>query len=227
MERLTLWAVLAPILLVDVLNPLLQAATVFELGSRRPFLNSTALLLGHTAAYFAVGLLLAVGLEAAAERLANPEPIDFWIELALGVLLLGVGVAMARGKQAESDFSEDGDHGPSACFLMGSIITLIGSPFAVPYFGALSQILKADLSVTGAVFALILYNLLYALPFGLVIAARFVFRERAEEPLRRLSEWMERVSAWLLPLLLLGLAGAFLADAGHFFLRGTPLFDFG
>ena len=40
-------------------------------------------------------------------------------------------------------------HHVSAGLFYGSIINLIGIPFAVPYFGAIAQMLKADLSVTG------------------------------------------------------------------------------
>jgi len=45
-------------------------------------------------------------------------------------------------------------------------------PFAIPYFGALDQIMKADLSLGASTFALALYNLLYVLPFALLILLR-------------------------------------------------------
>lgn len=220
-----LWAVLVPILVADVLNPVLLAAVIFELGSRRPLVASTALLLGHTAAYLVAGIVLDLGIESVELRLRNPEPIDFAIELVLGVGLLWVGVGMVRGKSAERGFGE-ADRGLLASFGMGSVVNFIGLPFAVPYFAAIAQILKADLASANALSVLALYNLLYALPFALVILARGVWREKADEPLRRINAAIDRVSGIVMPLILLGLAGYFVADGASYFLRGRPLVEF-
>ncbi len=219
-----LWAVLTPILLIDVLNPVLLAAVIYALGTRRPYASSLSILLGHTLTYFAAGVGLALGLEELEQRLRNPEPIDFWIELALGLILLGVGVAMARGSSAQPDFGAADRMGPASGFLTGAIVNLIGIPFAVPYFAALSQILKADLTAAGALGVLVAYNLLYPAPFAAVVAARRIGGRRAEESLRRLSARVDRLGAVLAPLLLLALGAAFVADAAWFFLSGEPLY---
>ncbi len=220
-----LWPVLVPILVADVVNPVLLAALIYELGSSRPVTNSTALLLGHTVAYTAAGIALVLGIDAVAERLVNPEPIDFGIEAVAGVALLVVGVAMARGKKAEQEFEEDDGHGPVSSFALGALINVIGIPFAVPYFGAVTQILRADLSWNATVAVLLVYNTLYAVPFALVILARVVFREQADAPLRRLNEGMERLSAVLVPVLLLLLGALFVADAGWYFFTGRALVE--
>ena len=44
------WTVLFPILLTDVVNPVLFAFLVFAAGTPRPVLLSSFMLLGHTAA---------------------------------------------------------------------------------------------------------------------------------------------------------------------------------
>jgi hypothetical protein len=49
---LELLPALVPILLVDILKPVLFAMLVFAAGSNRPISNSTAMLVGHTLAYF-------------------------------------------------------------------------------------------------------------------------------------------------------------------------------
>ena len=61
-----LLAVVGPILLVDVLNPVLLAALIFAAGSARPVLNSGAMLLGHTLAYLGVGLVVFHAMDALA-----------------------------------------------------------------------------------------------------------------------------------------------------------------
>jgi hypothetical protein len=47
-----IWPSLVPILLADVVNPVLFAFMVYAAGTDRPIANSSALLLGHTVAYF-------------------------------------------------------------------------------------------------------------------------------------------------------------------------------
>ncbi|MDH3906918.1 MAG: hypothetical protein OEV16_14850, partial [Gammaproteobacteria bacterium] len=64
-----LFAVLLPILLVDVVNPVLFAMLVFAAGSNRPVSNSSAILAGHTLAYFVAGVAIAHGMEQISDRL--------------------------------------------------------------------------------------------------------------------------------------------------------------
>ena len=58
-----IWPSLVPILLTDIVNPVLFAFMVYAVSTDRPIANSSALLLGHTVAYFVVGIVLATGLE--------------------------------------------------------------------------------------------------------------------------------------------------------------------
>jgi hypothetical protein len=73
------WTVLFPILLTDIVNPVLFAFMVYAAGTGRPVLLSSSMLLGHTAAYFSAGIVLALFMESIATRLANPRMIDFVI----------------------------------------------------------------------------------------------------------------------------------------------------
>ncbi len=221
-----LWAVLLPILVADVVNPVLLAAVIYLLGSSRPVANPVAVLLGHTVAYFAAGVALAIGIEAITDRLMNPKPVDFSIEAVLGVALLAAGVAMARGRKAEAPLEDEQGMGPIGSFVLGAVVNLIGIPFAIPYFAAIAQILKADLAWTPSLSVLLLYNLLYALPFALVIAARMIFGKKADAPLQRLNERIDRMGEVLTPFLLIVLGVLFLLDAGWFFFRGRPLYEF-
>ena len=100
----------------------------------------------------------------------------------------------------------------------------IGIPFAVPYFAAIDQILKTDFSTVQVVISLVAYNLVYALPFALVPVLSAVMGERAKPVLARINAVMDKISGFLMPLML-GLIGlALLADALSYFFRGIPLF---
>ena len=57
----SIWAVGIPILLVDVANPVLLVAIAYALTRSRPIAKSYALILGHTLAYFLMGILIVYG----------------------------------------------------------------------------------------------------------------------------------------------------------------------
>ncbi len=216
-----------PILVSDVLNPVLLAGVIFGLGSRRPFLNSTLLLLGWFVTYFAAGILLALGLDATIDFFKTPRPIDFVIETVLGLLLIGLGVYVVRSGQRHKkgrEFDDADTLSAGTSFWIGASINLIGMPFAIPYFAFLGQILKADLDWMGALMVLLIYNLLYVLPFSLLIFIRLIYREESDVLFKSISDAMEWLSAILMPILLFLVGGALLADAFVFFSTGNPLF---
>ena len=216
-----------PILVSDVLNPVLLAGVIFGLGSRRPFLNSTLLLLGWFVTYFAAGILLALGLDAIIDFFKTPRPIDFVIETVLGLLLIGLGVYVVRSGQRHKkgrEFDDADTLSAGTSFWIGASINLIGMPFAIPYFAFLGQILKADLDWMGALMVLLIYNLLYVLPFSLLIFIRLINREESDVLFKSISDAMEWLSAILMPILLFLVGGALLADAFVFFSTGNPLF---
>lgn len=218
-----IWTVLFPILLTDIVNPVLFAFMVFAAASSRPVLISSSMLLGHTMAYFGVGIVLGLFMETITDFFANPRLIDFIIELILGVALLGVALSSRKstGKRPQEAMPE---FTVVSAFGFGAVVNFIGIPFAVPYFAALDQILKTGSSTTVAVLLLLSYNLAYALPFTLVPVLSALMGEKARPILQKINQGLDKVSAVLMPLLL-GLVGlALLADAINYFLTGSPLF---
>ena len=217
------WTVLFPILLTDVVNPVLFAFMVYAAGSNRPVLLSSSMLLGHTAAYFSAGILLALFMETIAARLANPHMIDFVIELILGFALLWLAFGSKKNTGKRPD-EETPDLTILSAFVFGAVVNFIGIPFAVPYFAAIDQVLKTDLSTTEVVLMLLSYNLAYALPFALVPVLSAVMGERAKPILGRINEVLDKVSGFLMPAML-GIIGlALLADALKYFFTGSSLF---
>jgi cytochrome c biogenesis protein CcdA len=217
------WTVLFPIFLTDVVNPVLFAFLVFAAASSRPVLVSSSMLLGHTMAYFGAGIVLAIFMQAITEFLANPRLIDFIIELILGMVLLWVafGTRKSTGKRPEPAMPE---FTVVSAFVFGAVVNFIGIPFAVPYFAAIDQIAKADLSTSQAVLMLLSYNLAYAVPFALVPVLSAVMGDGARPVLQKINDWLDKVGGVLMPLLL-GLAGlALLADAITYFVTGSSLF---
>jgi threonine/homoserine/homoserine lactone efflux protein len=217
------WGMLLPILLSDVVNPVLFAFMVYAAGSSRPVLSSSAMLLGHSLAYFIGGLVLISGLEMISARLANPQTIDFVIEFVLGAVLLWLALRTRKdtGKRPEEETPE---FSPWDAFKFGAIVNVIGLPFAVPYFAAIDQFLKSDLNTGGVVLALLAYNLLYVLPFLMIPLLSAIMGENSKPLLAKINAFMERISDILMPLML-GLVGlALLADSISYFIHGNSLF---
>lgn len=218
-----LWTVLAPILLTDILNPVLFAFLVYATGTERPVLNSAAMLLGHTVAYLSAGVVIEMGLDSILDRLDNPKTIDFVIEIVLGAVLLALAIPSRKntGKRPDENTPQ---LGVASSFGIGAVINFIGIPFAVPYFAAIGQMMQVDLTRAEVFGVLATYNLAYALPFTVVPITRAIMGERAGPVLERINGMIERVAAILMPVLL-GLVGlALIADGVTYFTTGESLF---
>lgn len=213
---------LIPILVVDVLNPMLFALMVVAVSTNRPIANSTAFLAGHTAAYFVSGIVIALGLNQITDRLNHPLPVDFVIELVIGLLLLWAALASRDGKASE-DKTPESELTPTFCFGYGAIVNFIGVPFALPYFAALDQILKADLSVELSLTAIAIYNLAYALPFLLVVILVAVTGESSKPILEKISNLLVGLVDRFMPVILFLLGIALASDALAFLITGKPL----
>jgi cytochrome c biogenesis protein CcdA len=210
---------LLPLLIVDVLNPVLFALLLVAAGTSRPLAISSAFLAGHTAAYFVSGVGIALALEQIKDRLDNPLPIDFVIQLVIGVLCLWAALA-ARGGSTTTDSGPEGELTPLGCFSYGAIINFVGVPFALPYFAAVDQIVKANLSLETSLLALALYNAIYALPFLLVPILVVLLGDRIKPALEKINGFLSSAFDLLMPVLLLVLGLALSADSISYFVRG-------
>ena len=220
-----LFAVLAPILLVDMLNPVLFAMMVFAAGSGRPVGNSSAILAGHTVAYFVAGVTIAHGMEQISDRLANPQRIDFAISGIVGAGLL-LMVLPTKNDGAPAAAEPEWEFTPLNCFGLGAIVNFVGIPFALPYFAVVDQLLKADLSMTGSLVVLAIYNLGYALPFIIVPAMVAVSGEGAKPLLEKINGYIGKASDLLMPWMFGALGLVLVADSVAYFYRGSGLIEF-
>ena len=217
LSMLVLLAKLFPILLVDIANPVLFALMVFAAGTKRPVLNSSSLLIGHTLAYFVAGIVIALGLEQISDVLENPKRIDFALGGVIGALLIWVFFSMRGGKKPVADEPE-WELTPLKCLALGAIANFIGIPFALPYFGAVDQILLADLALANSLFALAIYNFGYAMLFAVVPVSVALFGGRARPFLERINRFLEKASDLILPWLILLLGLWLVFDALRYFL---------
>lgn len=209
-------AVLVPILLIDALNPVLVALLVVAAGTSRPVANSSAFLTGHTLAYFVAGVGVAFGLERVTERLAHPKAIDFVIELIIGLLCLWA-VVPARKKPTPPGKRPVTDLTPARCLGLGAVTNFVGVPFALPYFAAIDQILKANLTLEASLAVLAIYNIAYALPFAAIPLLNAVTGNRSTSLLERINTVVMGTADKIMPWLLFLLGIALVADSLVYF----------
>ena len=222
---ISLLPALIPILLVDIANPVLFAMLVFAAGSKRPVVNSLSLLLGHTVAYFAAGIGVSFALDRIMTRLQNPYAIDFAISGIIGLGLLWMVFRMRQDGAATADEPE-GEMTAIGCFGFGAVLNFVGVPFALPYFAAIDQILKANLGLAESLTVLVAYNLAYALPFLVVPVAVAIAGERAKPLLERINRGLTRFSEFLMPWMMGLIGAALVADAISYFWRGEGLWQY-
>ena len=213
---------LVPLLVVDVLNPVLFALLVVAVSTSRPIANSTAFLAGHTASYFISGIVIALGLDQISDRFDNPHPVDFVIELLIGLLCLWAALASRNGKASE-DRTPDRELTPAYCFGYGAVVNFIGVPFALPYFAAVDQLLKADLSLESSLLVLAFYNMAYALPFLLVPILVTLTGDSSKPILEKINNMLISLVDKFMPVLLLLLGLALTADALSYLTSGETL----
>ena len=218
-----LWTVLMPLLLADVVNPVLFGFIVYAAGTKSPVATSMAALLGHTLAYFSVGLVLAPGIEFLEKRLAVPHSIDFAIGICVGLLLVWAAIVSFKKKEIPRVKEYEG-LSPLKAFGLGAVVNFLGTPFALPYFAVLGQILKADLPAFDAILVLVGYNFLYALPFMLVPLLVVALGDASTSLIKRISTWVEQVSSYLMPVMLTLVGLALVLDGLLFFVTQKGLF---
>lgn len=88
----------------------------------------------------------------------------------------------------------------------------------------LSQILKADISVTESLITLAAYNLAYALPFASVPILRALLGDQSQRLFESINSFLEKISNFLMPVLLALLGSALVIDAIYYFATGEALF---
>jgi len=213
---------LIPLLVIDVLNPVLFALMLVAIGTSKPFANSIAFLAGHTASYFVSGIIIALGLERILDRLDNPLPVDFVLELLVGLACLWAALAARDGKASKQKEPER-ELTPVYCFGYGAVINFIGVPFALPYFAVVNQLMKANLSVESSLLVLALYNAAYALPFLLVPVAVALIGDHSKPMLEKINDVLIKLVDMFMPILLLIVGAALTADALSFLITGETL----
>ena len=222
--------VLTPIALADSLSviPMCIVPLSLVLSSRRPLLGSTALIAGIVLPYYALGVMLVMGLGKAFSGLevwlkTPPDTIDLVLQLILGAVLLGFGMRLAEARQKHAGARRPSEGmTPGQAFTFGFGFTVLGAWGAFPYFAAIDQMLKADLSFGQVLLVLAIYSAVFVSILVALVVLHFALGARADAIFASVQQLSERWGRRLAIVILLGL-GAFLVADGVGWFMGAPL----
>ncbi len=230
--------ILTSIALVDSasITPLALVPLMQVLAGARPYRVAAAFLLGLYLSYLAMALAFLFGLSAVFLRLNawlshrwhNPEPVDFLVELLVGILL--VIFALQRRdvrRQRTEDMDVPGEVSPAAAFGFACMMNVVGFPGALPYFAAADAILRADPPPGTAVLAVAYYVLVFVVPLTSIVVLRVVLGRRGDGFMQAVSRFFATWGKRVLMLLMLVLGAVMTVDALAYWLRGAPLIPVG
>jgi len=219
--------VLFPILIADIINPVLLGGTIYTLGSRHPYVNTIAMLLSFLVTYFIAGLIIAVGLETFINEFHIPLYFDYILELIVAGLLFYFAWKQYRQGDQHPEEKLKHEKGMSAwkAIVLGIQVNIVGLTFAIPYLAAIDQILKADINVVATFSVLLLYNILYVLPFALLIIIRRIYHSESQAIFKTINQWMHWIYVKWMPVIFI-LLGILLVEDAVSFLIGYREYSF-
>ena len=232
---MSLLFVLASIALLDSISiiPLAIVPISTYLSGKGPYLRAGSFVFGILVVYFLCGLVIYLGMSAVAEQLSewfsnvlkHPSAVDLIIQIVLGLVMLFFGWKIASARAGSKESRDTVSSSPAGAFVLGAVITIVGIPGAVPFFGAVSEILRADLPVTAGYLLVLYYCIAFVLPLFLLICIRLVLPGKSTDIFSYVSRIAQVWGKWIIIVVLAVLGAAFVLDGVGWFL-GTPLVKF-
>ena len=223
---LALTASLVGIALFDSLNPSLFLAQFYLIATPQPVPRLVSYIAGVLLVNFAGGLLLLNGVQALVGAFLQSlgGEVLYGAQLVLGLALLLFGAKVKAAIEVGGEPKKPRSLRPAHTFLLGMAVMLNEITTALPYFIAVEQISRAQLSVPGDLFALLLYNLVFALPLVGFLLLFVVYRQRFAEQLERISR---EVQVWTPRVVKYGsvaFGAVLVVNSAAFLLGGVALF---
>lgn len=230
----TLIGILAVIGLLDStsLVPICIIPLAAILGGNRPVVVAASFLAGIFLVYASSGVMLLVGFDLLFDAMGavisrwwnNPNTPELLLQLVVGGIMLTFGWRLARARQPSSHPRPnlDSNISPVRGFALGAGITVLGMPGAFPYFGAIDQILRADLGYAASGIALLFYNLIFILPLALLLLVRIGLPSHSKVIFQLVSSMVDRWGRYI-GITVFTFIGAILVADGIGWFLGKPL----
>jgi hypothetical protein len=108
---------------------------------------------------------------------------------------------------------------PLSAFSVSAGMTLVGLPGALLYFAAIDQVLRANLTSTGVVVAILYFNLVLMSPLVLIVFLRRLLGTMVDPLFAAISRFFERWGKKIVLLALLGVGAILALDAIGWFIE--------
>jgi hypothetical protein len=234
---LELLLTLTSISLLDSLSavPIALIPLAIILNGRSPVTGALSFIAGGFLIYLIFGIIIALGLDTLIDDYADkvisyiqsePDCVELVIQILLGIIMIYFAwqfskktPGLAQNKSYESDIR------PAQAFTLAASINIIGMWGALPYFAAISQILKVDLETPAIVWLLIYYNFIFALPLIGFVLLRNIAGKSADKLLNYIAELFTHWGKQIIVISLYLLGPLLIADGIGWFI-GLPILDF-
>ncbi|MFV2005638.1 MAG: GAP family protein [Gammaproteobacteria bacterium] len=234
---LELLLTLTTISLLDSMSavPIALIPLAIILNGRNPVTGSLGFISGGFIVYFIFGIFILLGLDTLIDEFANkfirymksePDSIELLIQILIGFLMIYFAWQFSRkSPQDIKTKTYVSDITPLQAFTLSASINVIGMWGALPYFAAIAQILKVDLTTVSMIWILLYYNFIFTLPLIGFIVLRIMMGDKAtallEKITRFFSHWGKQI--FIVSLYLLG--PLLIADGIGWFID-YPILDF-
>jgi cytochrome c biogenesis protein CcdA len=184
---------LTGIAFVDSLNPSLFVAQFYLLTTPKPVPRIVSYIAGVLAANFLGGVLILGGARTVITEFFNsidPATLNL-LQFGLGVVLVGFGLWYKAEPQPEAEAKKPRSLLPIHTFVLGMVVMVNELTTALPYFIAIERIAQAQLDVPASIVALVLYNLVFALPLFAFLLGFVLYRERFNTQIAAINRWVQ------------------------------------
>ncbi len=234
---LELLITLTSISLLDSLSavPIALLPLAIILNSRQPTLGALCFIAGGFLVYFIFGIIISLGLDSLIHEYAakfishmksEPNAVELAIQILLGISMIYFAWQFSKKapKQTQAK-TYNSDIRPTQAFTLSATINIIGMWGALPYFAAISQILKANIETTTTVWLLFYYNIIFALPLIAFIILHKITGEKANKTLNYITDFFTHWGKQLFIYALYLLGPLLIADGIGWFID-YPILDF-
>jgi cytochrome c biogenesis protein CcdA len=190
----TLILTIIAIAVIDSINPNALSVQIYLLSTAKPVTRSLAFIAGDFLATWIAGLLIILGIAPIIAQIFNSfNNIIVLLQFILGIVLVLLGFYFQKFYKQSKTAKHPRSLKPINTFILGVAIAFAEAPTALPYLGAIEQIVRANLSIYQTVGILTIYNFVFVLPLIILFLIYLRFQQRA---ITRLNSIQHLINQW-------------------------------
>jgi cytochrome c biogenesis protein CcdA len=192
------------IAIIDSINPNALSVQIYLLSTTKPLARSVAFIAGDFLATWIAGLLIIWGIAPLITQIFNRfNNIIIGLQFLLGIVLVLLSFYFQKFSKKPKTTRQLQGIKPINTFILGIAIAFVEAPTALPYLGAIEQIVQANLSMYQILSILTIYNFVFVLPLIILLLIYLHFQQRAIKILSSIQHSINRWFPKIMKLLLI------------------------